>query len=139
MAKKTTKKAAPKKATAKKATAKAAPKKATAKKVTAKAAPKATTKKVVVAAPKKKTARKPNAAFMKPLNPSKELAEIVGASALPRTEVMKKVWAYIKKNNLQDAKNKRAINADDKLKAVFGGKKQVTMFEMTKFVSNHLK
>jgi upstream activation factor subunit UAF30 len=138
MAKKTTKKAAPKKATAKKATAKAAPKKATAKKATAKAAPKATTKKVA-AAPKKKAARKPNAAFMKPLNPSKELAEIVGASALPRTEVMKKVWAYIKKNNLQDAKNKRAINADDKLKAVFGGKKQVTMFEMTKLVSNHLK
>jgi len=137
MAKKTTKKAAaPKKATAKKATAKkAAPaKKATAKKV---AAPKATAKKVA-AAPKKKTARKPNAAFMKPLNPSKELAEIVGASALPRTEVMKKVWAYIKKNNLQDAKNRRAINADDKLKAVFGGKKQVTMFEMTKLVSNHL-
>jgi upstream activation factor subunit UAF30 len=160
MAKKTTKKAAaPKKATAKKATAKtAAPKKATAKKATAKkataktaapkatakkatvktAAPKATTKKVV-AAPKKKTARKPNAAFMKPLNPSKELAEIVGAAAIPRTEVMKKVWAYIKKNNLQDAKNRRAINADDKLKAVFGGKKQVTMFEMTKLVSNHLK
>ncbi len=127
MAKKTTKKAtakkaaAPKKATAKKA---AAPKKATAKKA---------------AAPKKATARKPNPAFMKPLNPSKELAEIVGASALPRTEVMKKVWAYIKKNNLQDAKNRRAINADDKLKAVFGGKKQVTMFEMTKLVSNHLK
>ncbi len=129
MAKKTTKKAAaPKKATAKKAAPKAAKK----------AAPKATTKKVA-AAPKKKTARKPNAAFMKPLNPSKELAEIVGASALPRTEVMKKVWAYIKKNNLQDAKNRRAINADDKLKAVFGGKKQVTMFEMTKLVSNHLK
>jgi upstream activation factor subunit UAF30 len=149
MAKKTTKKAAaPKKATAKKAAPKAAKKaapKATTKKV---AAPKATTKKVaapkattkkVAAAPKKKTARKPNAAFMKPLNPSKELAEIVGASALPRTEVMKKVWAYIKKNNLQDAKNRRAINADDKLKAVFGGKKQVTMFEMTKLVSNHLK
>jgi chromatin remodeling complex protein RSC6 len=76
---------------------------------------------------------------MKPLNPSKELAEIVGATALPRTEVMKKVWAYIKKNNLQDTKNRRAINADDKLKAVFGGKKQVTMFEMTKLVSNHLK
>jgi len=135
----TAKTAAPKKATAKKATAKtAAPKKATAKKATAKAAPKATTKKVA-AAPKKKTARKPNAAFMKPLNPSKELAEIVGANAIPRTEVMKKVWAYIKKNNLQDAKNRRAINADDKLKAVFGGKKQVTMFEMTKLVSNHLK
>lgn len=150
MAKKTTKKAAaPKKATAKKATAKtaakkttakkAAPKKATAKKATAKkAAPKkATTKKV--AAPKKKSARKPNAAFMKPLNPSKELAEVVGSAPIPRTEVMKKVWAYIKKNNLQDAKNRRAINADDKLKAVFGGKKQVTMFEMTKLVSNHLK
>jgi len=128
--------AAPKKATAKKATAKkvAAPKKATAKKA---AAPKATAKKV--AAPKKKSARKPNAAFMKPLNPSKELAEVVGSAPIPRTEVMKKVWAYIKKNNLQDAKNRRAINADDKLKAVFGGKKQVTMFEMTKLVSNHLK
>jgi upstream activation factor subunit UAF30 len=150
MAKKTTKKAAPKKATAKKATAKkAAPKKATAKKATAKkAAPKkatakkATAKKATakkVAAPKKKTARKPNAAFMKPLNPSKELAEVVGSAPIPRTEVMKKVWAYIKKHNLQDAKNRRAINADDKLKAVFGGKKQVTMFEMTKLVSNHLK
>lgn len=150
MAKKTTKKAAaPKKATAKKAaktTAKKATVKATAKKATAKtAAPKATAKKATVkataktAAPKKKTARKPNAAFMKPLNPSTELAAIVGANAIPRTEVMKKVWAYIKKNNLQDAKNRRAINADDKLKAVFGGKKQVTMFEMTKLVSNHLK
>jgi chromatin remodeling complex protein RSC6 len=142
MAKKTTKKAAAKKG------GKATAKKATAKKTTAKkaAAPKATAKKATAkkataktAAPKKKTARKPNAAFMKPLNPSTELAQIVGASALPRTEVMKKVWAYIKKNNLQDAKNRRAINADDKLKAVFGGKKQVTMFEMTKLVSNHLK
>ena len=141
MAKKTTKKAAaPKKATAKKATAKkAAPKKATAKKATAKkvAAPKTTAKKVT--APKKKTARKPNAAFMKPLNPSSALAEVIGASPIARTEVMKKLWAYIKKNNLQDAKNRRAINADDKLKVVFGGKKQVTMFEMTKLVSNHLK
>lgn len=139
MAKKTTKKATAKKATAKKATAKkATAKKATVKKATAKtAAPKTTTKKV--AAPKKKSARKPNAAFMKPLNPSKELAEVIGANAIPRTEVMKKIWAYIKKNNLQDAKNRRAINADDKLKVVFGGKKQVTMFEMTKLVSNHLK
>jgi upstream activation factor subunit UAF30 len=151
MAKKTTKKAAaPKKATAKKAAPKkatakkAAPKKATAKKAAPmkatakKAAPmKATAKKA--AAPMKKSARKPNAAFMKPLNPSKELAEIVGGSPIPRTEVMKKVWAYIKKHDLQDAKNRRAINADDKLKAVFGGKKQVTMFEMTKLVSNHLK
>ncbi len=142
----TAKKAAAPKATAKKATAKkAAAPKATAKKVaapkaTAKkaAAPKATAKKA--AAPKKaKTARKPNAAFMKPLNPSKELSEIVGSSAIPRTEVMKKVWAYIKKHDLQDAKNRRAINADEKLKAVFGGKKQVTMFELTKLVSNHLK
>lgn len=145
-AKKTaSKSAAPKKATAKKTTAKkaatktAAPKKATAKKITAKTTTSKTTAKKVVVAPKKKTARQPNAAFMKPLNPSKELAEVVGASPIPRTEVMKKVWAYIKKNNLQDAKNRRAINADDKLKAVFGGKKQVTMFEMTKLVSNHLK
>lgn len=148
MAKKTTKKAASKKVAAKKA----APKKVTAKtaapkKVIAKAvAPKKTTAKTAApktslktAAPKKKTARKPNAAFMKPLNPSTELAAIVGQSPIPRTEVMKKVWAYIKKNNLQDAKNRRAINADDKLKLVFGGKKQVTMFEMTKLVSNHLK
>lgn len=86
-----------------------------------------------------KLARRPATSFMKPLTPSKELAFIVGSAALPRTEVMKKVWAYIKKNNLQDAKNRRAINADDKLKAIFGGKKQVTMFEMTKLVSNHLK
>jgi upstream activation factor subunit UAF30 len=140
MAKKTTKKAAPKKATAKKAAPKkatakkAAPKKATAKKAAPK---KATAKKA--AAPKKKSARKPNPAFMKPLMPSKELAEIVGAAALPRTEVMKKVWGYIKKHDLQDAKNRRNINADDKLKAVFGGKKSVSMFEMTKLVSGHLK
>jgi upstream activation factor subunit UAF30 len=141
-AKKATAKTAAPKATAKKATAKTAAPKATAKKATAKtAAPKSTAKKATVktAAPKKKTARKPNAAFMKPLNPSAELAEVVGSAPIPRTEVMKKVWAYIKKNNLQDAKNRRAINADDKLKAVFGGKKQVTMFEMTKLVSNHLK
>ena len=135
----TAKKTTAKKATAKKATAKtAAPKKATAKKATVKTA---TTKKTTAktAAPKKKTARKPNAAFMKPLNPSTALAEVIGASPIPRTEVMKKLWAYIKKNNLQDAKNRRNINADDKLKVVFGGKKQVSMFEMTKLVSTHLK
>lgn len=139
MAKKTTKKATAKKATAKKATAKKpAAKKATAKKPAAK---KATAKKATAktAAPKKKTARKPNPAFMKALTPSAALAEIVGATALPRTEVVKKIWVYIKKHNLQDAKNKRNINADDKLKAVFGGKKTVSMFEMTKLVSNHLK
>jgi len=89
-----------------------------------------------MAAVKKK--RKPNAAFMAPLNVSDELAEIVGSKPLPRTEVVKKLWVYIKKHDLQDAKNRRNINADDKLKPVFGGKKQVNMFEMTKLVSKHL-
>jgi len=83
--------------------------------------------------------RKPNAAFMKPMNPSAALAEVVGSKAIPRTEVTKKLWAYIKKNKLQDAKNRRMINADEALKVVFGGKKQVSMFEMTKLVSKHLK
>lgn len=83
-------------------------------------------------------AKKANAAFMKALTPSDKLAEIVGNKALPRTEVVKKLWAYIKKNGLQDKKNKRNINADDKLKAVFGGKSVVNMFEMTKLVSKHL-
>lgn len=111
-------------------------KKTSKKKATKKAVRKATSK---MPTPKKTTAKKPTVSFMKPLTPSKELAFIVGTNPLPRTEVMKKVWAYIKKNNLQDSKNRRAINADDKLKAIFGGKKQVTMFEMTKLVSNHLK
>ena len=88
---------------------------------------------------KKKSARKPNAAFMRPVTPSAALAEVVGAKAMPRTEVTKKLWAYIKKNGLQDAKNKRMINADAKLKVVFGGKSQVNMFAMTKLVSKHLK
>ena len=83
-------------------------------------------------------ARKPNAAFMKPLKVSAELAEVVGNGPMPRSEVVKKLWAYIKKNKLQDTKNKRNINADDKLKEVFGGKKVVNMFEMTKLVSKHL-
>ena len=87
----------------------------------------------------KKAKRKPSAAFMKPMTPSPTLAEVVGAKAIPRTEVTKKLWQYIKKNGLQDKKNKRMINADDKLKAVFGGKSQVSMFEMTKLVSKHLK
>lgn len=86
-----------------------------------------------------KTKRKPNAAFMKAMTPSAALAEVVGSKALPRTEVTKKVWAYIKKNKLQDAKNKRNINADETLKAIFGGKKTVNMFEMTKLVNKHLK
>lgn len=128
------------KATKKAATKKAAPKKA-AKTTTKKAAaPKkaATTKKA--AAPKKAAAtkRKPNPAFMKPLTPSTTLAAVVGASPMPRTEVVKKIWAYIKKNNLQDAKNRRMINADDKLKPLFG-KASINMFEMTKIVSKHLK
>jgi len=88
---------------------------------------------------KKATKRKPNAAFMKPVQPSDKLAEVVGSKAMPRTEVTKKLWAYIKKNGLQDKKNKRMIKADDALKAVFGGKAQVNMFEMTKLVSKHLK
>ena len=83
--------------------------------------------------------RKPNAAFMKPMTPSALLAEVVGSKAIPRTEVTKKIWGYIKRNGLQDKKNRRNINADDKLKAVFGGKSQVSMFEMTKLVSKHLK
>ena len=87
---------------------------------------------------KKKSARKPSAAFMKPLTPSAALAEVVGANALPRTQVAKKLWAYIKKNNLQDPKERRMINADAKLKAVFGGKTRVNMFEMTKLVNKHL-
>jgi upstream activation factor subunit UAF30 len=86
-----------------------------------------------------KAPRKPNAAFMKPMTPSAVLAEVVGAAPLPRTEVTKKVWDYIKKLDLQDPANRRMINADDKLKAVFGGKAQVSMFEMTKLISDHLK
>jgi len=92
-------------------------------------------------AAKKKSAvkRKPNAAFMKPMQPSASLGAVIGNSAMPRTEVTKKIWNYIKRNGLQDSKNRRMINADEKLKEVFGGKKQVSMFEMTKLVSKHLK
>ena len=86
-----------------------------------------------------KSKRKPNAAFMKPVQPDAKLAEVVGAKPIPRTEVTKKLWAYIKKNGLQDKKNKRMINSDDTLKGVFGGKKTVNMFEMPKLVSKHLK
>jgi upstream activation factor subunit UAF30 len=89
----------------------------------------------------KKTAkkRKPNAAFMKPVQPNDKLAAIVGSSPIPRTELTKKLWAYIKKHGLQDKKNRRMINADDKLKVVFGGKGQVSMFDMTKLVSKNVK
>jgi chromatin remodeling complex protein RSC6 len=115
---------------------------------TAKKTPEAPVKKAAVkkaAAPKaaaeKKPAapRKPNAAFMKAMTPSPTLAAVVGETPLPRTEVTKKVWDYIKKLDLQDPANRRMINADDKLKAVFGGKAQVSMFEMTKLISDHLK
>jgi upstream activation factor subunit UAF30 len=129
-AKKSAKKPAAKKAPAKKPAAKKAPaKKAPAKKAAAKkpAAKKSTAK------------RKPNAAFMKPMTPSGTLAAVVGSMPMPRTDVTKKIWDYIKKNKLQDNINRRLINADEKLRAVFGGKKQVSMFEMTKLVSNHLK
>jgi upstream activation factor subunit UAF30 len=91
------------------------------------------------AAKKTATKRTPNAAFMKEMTPSEALAKIVGAKPLPRTEVVKKLWAYVKKNNLQDKKEKRNINADDALREVFGGRKQVTMFEMTKLVNDNLK
>ena len=99
-------------------------------------------KKAIKKAPaKKKTAakRKPNAAFMKAMQPTPQLSAVIGNGAMPRTEVTKKIWGYIKKNNLQDSKNKRMINSDDKLREVFGGKKQVSMFEMTKLVNKHLK
>jgi len=110
---------------------KAAPKKA--KKSAKKAAPKKAAKK------KSGVKRKPNAAFMKPMTPTATLAAVIGSSPMPRTEVTKKLWAYIKRNGLQDSKNRRNINADDKLQDVFGGKKQVSMFEMTRLVSRHLK
>jgi upstream activation factor subunit UAF30 len=136
-------------ATAKKAAKKPAAKKAAAKKPAAKkpAAKKAAAKKAPAKKPAAKKAaakkpaakRKPNAAFMKPMTPSAVLSAVVGAMPLPRTEVTKKIWDYIKKNKLQDAINRRLINADERLRAVFGGKKQVSMFEMTKLVSNHLK
>ncbi len=90
-------------------------------------------------AKKPATKRKPNAAFMKPMTPSPTLAAVVGSQPMPRTEVTSKLWGYIKKNNLPDKANKRMINADDKLREVFGGKKQVSMFEMTKLVAKHLK
>jgi upstream activation factor subunit UAF30 len=104
-------------------------------------AKKATRKKTVKKAAKKaaKKKRTPNAAFMKPMQPDDALAAVVGSGMLPRTEITKKLWQYIKRNGLQDAKVRRNINADDKLGRVFGGKKQVSMFEMTKLVNKHIK
>lgn len=100
---------------------------------------KAAKKKAAKKPAKKKSARKPSAAFMKPLTPSAALAEVVGNKAMPRTEVVKKMWVYIKKNKLQDSKNRRMINADAKLKPIFGGKGQVSMFDMAKHLSKNLK
>ena len=117
---------------AKKAAKKPAAKRPAAKKPMKKAAAKRP-------AAKSKSKRKPNAAFMKPMTPSSTLAAVVGNSPMPRTEVTSKLWGYIKKNNLQDKTNRRMINADDKLREVFGGKRQVSMFEMTKLVAKHLK
>jgi len=116
---------------AKKAAKKPAAKKPAKKAAKKKAAPKK--------AAKKKSARKPNAAFMKPLTPSGDLSAVVGNKPLPRTAVVKKLWEYIKKNKLQDTKNKRNINADAKLKPIFGGKSQVSMFDLSKLLSKHLK
>jgi len=131
---KTVKKAAKKAAKkAPKKAAKEAPKKA-AKKV-AKKAPKKAAKK----APKKKSARKPNAAFMVPLTASAALADVIGSKPLPRTEIIRKIWDYIKKNNLQDSKNRRMINADAKLKPVFAGRAQVSMLELGGIVSKNVK
>lgn len=83
--------------------------------------------------------RKPNAAFMAPMTPSSQLSNVVGSNAIPRTEVTKKLWHYIKRKGLQDSKNRRMINADDNLRPIFGGKGQVSMFEMTRLVNKHLK
>lgn len=118
--------AAKKKSGAKKSSAKKAAKKSSAKKSTKKAA-------------KKGAKRQPSAAFMKPMTPSSQLAAVVGSNPMPRTEVTKKLWNYIKRKGLQDSKNRRMINADDNLRPVFGGSKQVSMFEMTRLVNKHLK
>jgi chromatin remodeling complex protein RSC6 len=119
--------------------AKKAAKKPAARKPAAKKSVKKAAAKRPVKAKKPATKRKPNAAFMRPMTPSSTLAAVVGNTPIPRTEVTSKLWGYIKKNNLQDKTNRRMINADDKLKEVFGGKKQVSMFEMTKLVAKHLK
>jgi chromatin remodeling complex protein RSC6 len=134
--KKVAKKAAkkPVKKAAKKAAPKKAAKKAAPKKAAKKAAPKKAAKKVA----KKKSTRKPNAAFMKALTPSAALAAVVGAKPLARTEAVKKIWGYIKANKLQDSKNRRNVNTDAKLKAVFGGKGQVSMFDIAKYLGKNL-
>ncbi len=112
------------------------------KKKAAKKSAKKSGRKMAARRPAKKKSgakRKPNPAFMKPMTPSAALAAVVGPIAQARTEITKRIWGYIKKNKLQDAINRRMINADEKLREVFGGKRQVSMFEMTKLVSKHLK
>jgi len=123
----TRKKTAARKKSAKKTARKAPARKKTAKKAARKSARKSSGKK-----------RTPSAAFMRPVTPDTQLAAVVGSSPLPRTELTKKLWAYIKRNGLQDSKNRRAINADDKLRPVFNGKSQVSMFDMTKLVNKHV-
>ena len=113
-------------------------KKGGAKKAAKKSAPKKAAKKAAPKKAAKKSARKPNAAFMAPVQPNEKLAAIVGPGGMPRTELTKKLWAYIRKNNLQDKKNRRMINADDKMKALFGGKSSASMFELTKYASKNL-
>lgn len=129
--------AAKKKSTAKKSGA-AAKKSAGASRGGTKTAAKKSSGGATKKAAAKKSTRTPNAAFMKAMQPDAELSAVVGNKPMPRTEVTKKLWAYIKKNDLQDPKERRMINADDKLRPVFGGKKQVSMFEMTKLVNKHL-
>jgi upstream activation factor subunit UAF30 len=117
-----------------------AKKKSSAKKKSAKKSPaKKSSAKKKPAKKKSATKRVPSAAFMKPMTPSAQLSAVVGSAPLPRTEVTKKLWSYIKRKGLQDAKNRRMINADDNLRPVFGGSKQVSMFEMTRLVNKHLK
>lgn len=130
-------KKAPAKKVAKKAPAKKAVKKAAAKKVAKKAAPKKAVKKAAAKKPAKK--RAPNPAFMKPVTPDAALGAVVGTQPMPRTEITKKLWGYIKAKGLQDRVQKRMINADENLQKVFDGKKQVSMFEMTKLVAKHSK
>ncbi len=131
--------AATKKKTAKKSGAKKSGAKKSAKKSTKKAAKRPAARKTAKKAAKKSGAKRtPNAAFMKPMQPSAQLSNVVGSTPIPRTEVTKKLWAYIKRKGLQDAKNRRMINADDNLRPIFGGKAQVSMFDMTRMVNKHL-
>ncbi len=137
--------AAKKKSSAKKSASKSAGRKSTAKKSSGtkssarKSSARKSSAKKSSARKKSATKRTPSAAFMKPMTPSSELGAVVGTVPLPRTEVTKKLWAYIRRKDLQDSKNRRMINADDNLRAVFGGSKQVSMFEMTRLVNKHLK